>query len=490
MPTLLHFLNLAPLLRRRRAFGFVLGFALFGWLCVFAQAQDPAIDRLFIADAVRLLHHSDPLVRGEAALVAASSRNRDALAQVLPMVADPHAECRQRALLALGVFGTAAAIDALDTFLRAATSRTDADCVVAAFALGMAPEEVASGAVTRLLATVVQGSWKRQRDLLVALMVGISLQSERRDGAALRRLLDNESNRDPEVRALLLHLLLPVDLTLRGSELERILDRGDAPERAAVLQWLGSCDERVDSEVLPQLERLASRGTTAGERAAAVAALTRVHHVRAVELATKALRSSESAEAAAGVAALLALGGARMRVPLEQRLLQEHDPDCLAAMLQHYQAPMSAALADHCAHLATSPAASWAARAAATVTLAHHRPQRSELLLRNLFRATPQRDTLLPLAQAIVRTSQPAPALSVLLEPGADLAADLPRWVALVRAGHPEAMRALLQTLSTRNPTTATLAAGLSVWRRAVVLRTPVRHGAALPTALRELLGD
>ncbi len=473
---------------RSTLFGKALGSALFGVLCAFAQAQDPAIDRLVSADATRLLRHQDPLVRGEAALVAASSHDRDVLAQVLALANDSHAGCRQRALLALGVFGSPAAVNALDNCLRDG-NRSDADAVVAAFALGMAPEEAASGVVTRVLASVMQGSWKRQRDLLVALLLGISLQTERHDGAALRQLLDNESNRDPEVRGLLLTLLLPVDPTLRGAALDRVLDRGEPAERTAVLRWLGTCDEGIDSELLPHLERIASRGSTAGDRAGALQALARVHHVHAVELATKALRSNEPQEAPAGLATLLELGGARMRAPLEQRLLEERDPACLAALLQHYQAPLSTALADHCAKLATDPAASWSARASATVTLAHHRPERAEPLLRDAFRKTTARSTLLPLALALARAAEPAP-LSRLLEPGTRLTDDPTRWIALVRAGHAEARRVLLQQLTARDASASNLATSLSVWRRAEVLRAPHLHGTTLPAALRELLGE
>ena len=57
-------------------------------VCGFAQAQN-ALGDLIAADARKLLHHADPEVRGEAALIAAHGADHDGLQQLLALAKDP-----------------------------------------------------------------------------------------------------------------------------------------------------------------------------------------------------------------------------------------------------------------------------------------------------------------------------------------------------------------------------------------------------------------
>lgn len=466
-------------------FGAWFGLALFAGLCASARSQDPVMARMVARDATALLRHADAHVRGEAALLAAASQERQRVDAILPLVADPDAACRHRALLALGVLGTATGVEALAGCLGDGSPRADSDAVVAAFALGIAPEETASAARSRQFAALVQGSWKRQHDRVLALLLGMSLRNDRQDAAALRRLLADDSNRSPEVRALLWHLLLPIESQLPVADLARVLGRGSPQEQAAVLRFLAHDDRGLDTTLVPPLEHLAVHGTSA-ERALALTGLARTHHPRAPELARAALRSDDGREAAAAVAALLALGGARSRESLANRLLTTPEPVAFAAMLDAYQAPLTVALADRCATVAGDATAPIAARTSAAIALARHDAARAQSLLLAVF-ATADGDSAARVARSLLVHGIAAPTLARLFDGNLSVAAAPERWLALLRAGHLEARRALLQKLADDTLTTAERTAVLTVWRHGEVLGAPPAILAPLPAALQPL---
>ena len=72
---------------------------------------------------------------------------------------------------------------------------------------------------------------ERQRDVALALLLGLSVQDQGSQATVLRRLFDDESNRDPAVRSQLLLLLLSADRTLDAKGLLRVLERGSDEER-------------------------------------------------------------------------------------------------------------------------------------------------------------------------------------------------------------------------------------------------------------------
>ena len=127
---------------------------------------------------------------------------------------DPAPEARQRATIALGLLATPRAINFLEAQLRTTEGRTTEDGMVAAFALGLVPADRIDTSIARTLPMFEQGSWKRQHDVLVALLLGMSRHPERLELRALQNLLQNEANRAPDVRALLLQLLLPIDSSI------------------------------------------------------------------------------------------------------------------------------------------------------------------------------------------------------------------------------------------------------------------------------------
>jgi hypothetical protein len=467
-------------------------------LCGTAQPQSPGLvgtPRLVATDAVQLLHHPDPVVRGEAALIAAATAERGAQTLLLQLAADPAPAARLRALIALGLLGTPAAIDLLDGCLRDTGTRGEADGTAAAFGLGLAPAELAQGAVNRLLLAVGQGSWRRQRDTLCGLLLGALRRDQPIEPAILRLLLDDDSNRDGDVRSLLLHHVLQGAPDLATTELRRWLDRGTAGERLVVLGWLCHRADLELGELVPVLTKLVQRGALGRERALALGALTRMRLPNALELAPDALSSGDTELAAQALRTMLGIGGARFVAALEQRILVVDDAAQRLALLEAFQAPLSTALADACVAIAADPRLDHTLRCRAALVLHRHRPERSQALLGDLFRADPPPphatdDRLLTaLAQARLGSGGDTPALSRLLDGIADLGLDPARWTALLHAGHAAAERQLVRRLGDRTATPGQLAVALTSWRRAQVLSRPDWPTAAVPTSLLDLLG-
>jgi hypothetical protein len=457
-------------------------------LCGFAHAQDP-LARTLHADVVPLLAHRDPTVRGEAALVVAPQADAPARDAILAMASDAAPAARQRALIALGVLGTPGPVQRLGDVLADTAVRGADDGVAAAFGLGLAPPEHGASTCARVLTTIAMGSWKRQRDTLLALLLALSRHAESRQTTALRQLFDDESNRDPEVRALLLRLLLPLDRTLDERVLRRVLEQGSDPERLALLDWLaGAAGGELGPEWLAPLERVATQGERGELRAAALAALTRAGHLPVLQLAVRALRQGTPAECTQALRSMLAIGGSRMLRAAAPDVERERDAARKAAMLAAFDAPLPDFLADHCAKLAADAGQPWPLRGNAALALATSAPDRAAPMLRDLFRGTTDHAALPALARALC-TSHDAPVdLARLLDRGAELHAQPERWVALLAIEHPEARRQLTQALHDPAAPPERLATALRVWRAAAVLAAPAARPGALPDALRTLL--
>lgn len=456
-------------------------------LCDFAHTQERAFDRLVVADAMRLLQHSDPVVRGEAALIAAAAHHPDAAATLLELADDPNPSARHRALLALGFVATPAAIQRLDDELRKTSAREGASGAAAGYALGLLPSAEAQAAQSRLFNFVVQGSWRRQRDTLLAVLLGMVKEGRTRDTAPLRRLFDDESNRDPEVRAMLLRLLLADPRGRSGLDQAKLLERGSDAERHELLRHLATTDEAPPSALRGCLAALAERSPDAALRAAALQVLGRWRFPEAVELATAALPSHDAAEAATALRLLCLAGGSASLATLEARVRDERKPKTKAALLAAFLAPMTSELRDHCVGLASNPETDAELRCACALALVRTAPDRADVLLRNLFRSDAGAARLSALAHAIVARDATAE-LDLLLPAGTDLALDAPRWLALLRAGHPEAERQVLENLQARHGNLERLRTALRVWRRARVLDEPSARPAAIPSQLTQLL--
>jgi hypothetical protein len=455
-------------------------------LCAFARGQDPGPSRWIARQAAQLLQHSDPIVRGEAALIASAIKtdvpDLPLQAQLLTMARDPAVEARHRATLALGQLGTPAAAQFLAARLGDLGTRGDADGPVLAYALGNLPAAV-DGARTEVLNQFFQGSFRRQRDTMLGLLLGIDRHGSHRDQVVLQRLFADDANRDPEV-----HLLLP-QAPADVRSLRRQLERAEPAERDSVLRWLAETPVR-DPELLALVERIASRGDRADERARALAVLTRAGHLPALELAARALRSEHPVEIGQAMRSMLAIGGSQALRPLDERVRSETDPRRKLAMLTCFDAPPSAALTEQVAALAVDGSQPFALRTAAALLLARSAPERSVTVLRDLFRIGTEPSALRSLALALQNRADGPLAIDHLLDGATDLDAHPLHWLALLQTGHPEAVRQVLQHLEARPATVTTLRTTLQTWRRAMVTSAPRWRAEAVPERLRELLVD
>jgi hypothetical protein len=459
-------------------------------LCGIAQspASDDPVARLVAADAARLLRAADPLLRGEAALVVAEASALGSHDHLLAAAADPAPAARHRAIVALGLQATPGTATVLDQLLADGDTRLEPAGIAAAFALGLLPPDHAPAVVSQVLTSFLHGNLRRQQAPLLALLLGLSRHAARQPRAALLRLYDDDSTRDPQVRAQLLLLLLRSGHDFGARRLGRLLERGATEERTTLLRWLASESLADEAGLLPLVERAAKAGEPA-QRAAALAALTRRRHLPALELAARAMRSDDAAECAQGMRSVLAIGGAGMRRALERHLLDEREPVRKAALLSSFEAPPSAELLDQAAALAIDPAQPFVLRTAAATLLARSQPGRAATILRDLFRATPDAGSLPSLAAQLLRDGGEPPPLDRLLDGGTELCHHPARWQALLAAGHPAAVRQLLAALRGDAPSPAT-AMALQLWRRVRVLAVPRPAVGSPPAALLELLGD
>jgi hypothetical protein len=437
------------------------------------QADSDTVARLVANDAARQLSNADPVVRGEAALVLAARQNPQNHTAILAMAKDADEAAQLRGILALGLQASPGVANVLGDLLAEQAGRCKPPGIAAAFALGSLPPDHAPSVVNQLLTSFLQSSLKRQRDVMLALLQGMRQFDQSLQLTALHRLYEEESNRDPEVRAALLEVLLPIDPAFDAVRLRKILERGSDAERNTLVAWLAKNSSSADAELVTPFERLATQSNRASVRANALAMLTRMRYLPALEIAAKALRSKDPLEVSQGMRSALQIGGSSMRRALERHLCTEPDPELQAAMLRAWSAPPSAELADLCARAASERQKPQTLRTAAVLVLARSDASRAAPLLRDLFRETDHFEMLAELAAAVMQTEGGEAQLARLLHGPTDLRQHPERWRALLSAGHPEAIRQLLESLQDRRLPAADLALALRCWREATTGITP-----------------
>jgi len=455
-------------------------------LSAFAQAPPASgIERMVAADAVSKLSSVDAETRGEAAVIIASAGQVEHEQRLLELAKDPEPAARHRATLALGLLATPSAITFLETQLRTIEGRTNDDGVVAAFALGLVPTDRIDTSVARTLPLFERGSWKRQHDILVALLAGMTRQPDRSERRALLQLWENEANRTPDTRALLLQLLLPIDQSFDERELRRTLRRGSDLERLAIVKWLASRTPDQNRTWLEDLNRIAQHGDIPELRSAALLALARSRYIPALEIAARALKSASAVECGQALEAMLAIGGASTHGALEQHLLVERNPARIAALMKGFLAPPSQRLVEHAIAVATDPKQPVATRAAAAELVGRSDKLRAAPLLRDLFRIASNPEVLTALARALRRAEDQPTALNRLMDRPTSLTHHADRWQALLAAGHGEAQRQILAVLQDGKASPEDVRTAVKVWRRAMVFGSP---GSSAPARLSELL--
>ena len=372
------------------------------------------VGRLVAQDAAPDLFCDAPERRGEAALLVAATGDRAHEPRLLELARDPDPAARHRALLALGLLASPAAVARLEASLQTVQARSSDDGVVAAYALGIVPETDAATSVARTLSRFRRGSWQRQHDALLALLQAMATRPDRAELGALRLLHREESMRAPDLRGALLALLLPIDRSLQRSDLDRVLRRGCAPERRALVRWVAQRSPAprdggsADGWRQPLL-RLAARDGDAKLRALALDGLARRREPRGRSIAARALGSIDPDERRSAAAAMFAIGGPAAHEELEQHILSERDLRKVGALLEGLRAPPSRALVERAAALAADADAPSACRVAAGELLGRSAPARAAPLLQELFRSVSDPALLVRLGRGLVRGPAPPP---------------------------------------------------------------------------------
>jgi hypothetical protein len=452
-----------------------------------APAADQPLLRLFAADAARLgATAAEPAVRGEAALVLAATGDDRHYETVLAVARDPQPAARLRGILALGYLGTPGSELVLEEILAASRTRPQPDGIVAAFALGLLPEDVAPAAVTRYLVRFLQSSFKRQRDVLLAMLAALAGRDAPAQREALHQLFDDAANRDPAVRGALLQVLGRIPDGITPERAATVLRRGSTAERGAVLRWLAS-QEEPPKELLPLLTDMVAHDGDGGVRAGALAVLTRLRHLPALDLAARAIRSPDALEVAQGTRTALLLGGSAMRAAIERGFSTLPVQNQIAVM-QQLGGAMSEAFQLSTLELAADRRQPLTLRIASALALARAEVTEVAPALRALFLDARGFTDLTEIAHALQRLEAVAPELAR-LHCGAradELALDSERVAALLCAGHPEIARFCLDQL--RHAATDAVAS-TSLLRAIRRAELPAAPGAQqLPAPLDELL--
>ncbi len=304
-----------------------------------AQDPEPRVAPAVQAEVTLLLDHTNPEMRGEAALaLAVHSPDQSFYSKILAMAQDREAAARHRAILAVGLLGSPGA----DVFLGDLLTRSPTGSVerlLAALALGMLPEAASAPARDEFLHRIQGGSIKRHRDAMAAMLVGLSSGAHPSKMQAMRELLGDAAIKDLGIRRLLIRVLAGVPSPENTRLLVRAVDASTAEVSISALQALTDPRCRLDNDAMQQIHRLARRSGNPGVRAAALDVLVSRRQAAALDLAPKAIGSKYPSMIGAGVRAALSLGGGSLRKELDNSTLLRRDPLQQAMMLEVSRGP-------------------------------------------------------------------------------------------------------------------------------------------------------
>jgi hypothetical protein len=326
------------------------------------DAVDAAKIRALDEGLSKALSARDPVLRGEAALALAVHGDANRHREVLRVAQDEDPAARLRGIVAVGMLGVPGAEAFLGDLLLRPKHR-GVDDVAAALGLGLLPPDLPAPAIDRYLASLRGGAYQREAATLSALLYGFAVHPHPERRTVLRQLIEDASNREGRVLRLA-HLALARMGDVPSLEELRDGLRDDRPalRLAALEAWPAKLDTTPDD--LRELVHLARRDPSDEARAAALAVLTRVRHLPALELAGEMLRSRRQVICAAAVQSILHLGGGELREELEREILAADEPELQAAMLAADTGPFSPSFVTACCKLAEDERADDAVRIA------------------------------------------------------------------------------------------------------------------------------
>lgn len=480
---------MSPLAWRARAFARLsrAAMALAGTgAALLAQAADPIPTEPAVQTLRRLVQHPHPVVRGEAGLLLAQQRDPRDLDELLALARSASRAARHRGILALGISGIAGTEGLLS--VRAEEADDETERQIAAFALGLLPEERTVSALSRLLQSARGGGHKSHREIVLALLAGLAHHPNPTRVTPLRELLHDPANKDPELLTALIHALARTPDGLRASDVEQVLDRKEAAARIGILNLLGSAALRPGESTWKRVESLATHEADPAQRAAALEALTRCRRTASLEQAVRAIRSSHPAEVEAAANALSRLGGTTMRELLETMARRARKP-LREAIVAGDRGTPSPEFARELEAAAADPELPLRLRADAALLAARQDPSRMTARLRDLFLETEEADTAVALARCLQAHNSLGDLVERVRAPGSanDVRKRLVRLHALLVVRHESAMPIVLAELDDTTRAPEHMATVLRVWRKSVLGVPDPLLQSLLPPALHAL---
>ena len=447
----------------------------------------PQLEREF----TELLHHDDPVVRGEAALALASTGDLQHYDAILEVARDPAPQAELRGILAVGYLAAPGAEAFLGEVLTE-SSRRDRARSVAALAIGLLPEPHDAAAIDAYLRRVQGASYRQHRDTLAALLLGLAKTAHPSRVAAVYALLEDAANREPVLRRLAIEVLARVPGSMTLEQADRLLHSDQVVERLGVLIALRQGIAEPSAACLTEVADLARHDRDSQVRAAALRLLTKKRHLAALDIVPHALRSGEPDEAAAGVEAALHLGGGALRLATEDYILAARSPAAQARMLGVYGTSRSTPFLDGCLRLAASDETDERVRIAATALSARCGDPRIAPVARALFVAARTPDDLLVLAGALRQLDALDTVVGGIYPPGSPNESRIwpQRLRALLAVEYPRALSLLEDSLRRNRKNAGRQAELLRAFRSAALpsLTAAETLRAAGPSVLLDLL--
>lgn len=453
-------------------------------IAVPAVCQAPSAVRRVEPSLVELLHHRDPVLRGEAAMALAHGGGPAHYADLQTVAADRKREARLRGILALGILAAPGAESYLSDLLRR-THWRDPERAAAALALGLIPADASEGAIRSFLRRVGESSYRRHRGAIAALLLGIGEAPDAAHDAALRGLIGDRSNREPELRRLALRALRHPS----ADEALHWLDSRHESERLGALEALAGFTELREQET-ERIRTAALGDRSAAVRATALRLLSAHRHPDGLELARQALLRPHPREVAAAVATTRRLAGGEIRSQMEAQILRTPRAELQAAMLAAYDLPASRGFAETCLELAADERAPHLVRVYAATVAARSEDRRAGSTLRELFFESTGGDELRALARATRDLDHALLDLDRVFPPASTRDAELlpPRIEALLAVQYPGAVEALASAMASPTVDDNTRRALVVGLRRTLAPRLPADLLELLPQELRHTL--
>jgi HEAT repeat protein len=448
--------------RKVAACGLVLalGTSLVAGLPAQVAAPDP-----IVAQIVPLLQSASPMLRGEAALALARTRNNRFYTPILALAADKEAATRQRAILALGYLQQPGADILLNRILQKAP-RGSLDRSLAAMALGLLPEEPRLPAVDEFFAKVLGSSRKRIHDELSSILVGLLDQPHPTYRSSLLSILEDTSYKNRTVLVLVLENLANISDGIPTGQLFQLLDSNNPRIVQTSLHVLLRSPAKLTNKQINTVVAMASRAKTSPQvRSSALRLLTSRRYPKSIELANAFLKSNDPALVAAAVHTIVSLGGGTLRKNLESRIIKTTDTRMQRIMMKAKTAPHGDEFRKACLNWASDKTIEDSRRIPAALIVATTGQRKIIPTLTDLFLASSDLATMVQLAKALQSLSVDL-CSKVYPTKSMEDAALLPnRLQALIAANHKQAGGVLVHILTTKTVPKSTQADAIRAYR-------------------------